>query len=92
MECVIHKYGLLYILGSGYTDGMTRYKNIQPFKSNIFCKKIDYSTAVGSYHTSHDVQLQLFIPVFYISRILSYHFHADSNEDELGIGCDMTII
>ena len=52
---------------------------------------MEFSTASGTYCTTHDVKVSFFMPEFPISSIILHRFHIDNNEDKSGIGYEMII-
>ena len=53
--------------------------------------KVEYSNASGTYCTTQNLKMPLYIPEFYIRKIILQQFHVDNNKGELGIGYDMII-
>ena len=54
-------------------------------------KKVEYSTAAGTYCTTHDVKLPFCIPDISISKIITHTFYVNNKEGDTGIGCDILI-
>ena len=50
-----------------------------------------YSTAAGTYCTTHDFKVPVFMTEFSSSKIISHRFHVDNNEGEFGIGYGVII-
>ena len=53
--------------------------------------KVEYSTAVGMYYTTHDAKVPFCMPEFSSSKIINHCFHVDNNKVESGTGYDMII-
>ena len=54
--------------------------------------KVEYSTAVGSYCTAHEVKVPFFMISFYSRKIILHLSHVDNNEGESGIGSYFIIV
>ena len=52
---------------------------------------VEYSTAVGTYCTTHDVKVPFYMPDVSSRKMILRLFHVDNNEGESCIGCDMII-
>ena len=53
--------------------------------------KVEYSTPIGLYCTTHDVKVPFFIPYFSSSKIISHRFHVDKHDGESSIGYEIII-
>ena len=53
--------------------------------------RVEYSTYVEPYFTTHYVNVPFSIPDFSSSKTILHCFHVDNNEAELGIGYDIII-
>ena len=54
-------------------------------------KKVEESTATGTYCTMHDVKVPFCMPCFSFRKIVSERFYVDRNKGESLIGYDMII-
>ena len=53
--------------------------------------KVEYSTASGLYCTTHDVEVNLCMPDFSISKIIEHCFHVYNNKVKSGIYYEIII-
>ena len=70
---------------------MIKRRHTKPYDRKMCSNKVEYSTSVGTYYTTHDSKLPFCMPEFSIRNIIPHRFNADSNEGESGIGYDIII-
>ena len=84
--------GLTCLWDSVNNGSTIKKQHNKPYHHKLHPNTLDYSTASGSYYTTHDVKMPSFMPDFYSIKIILHRFHVDSNEEESGIGCDIIIV
>ena len=87
----IHQYVLTFIWYSCYLDNVIKKKCVKPFKAKVCPDKLYNGTAIGMYFTSQHVKINFYITYIYCSKIITHHFHVDSNEIVVVVGYNMII-
>ena len=78
--------GLTCLWDSGSTNRMIKWRHTRPYEHNIIFNNMEYSTAAGSYCTTHDVKVRFFMPEFSSSNIILHHFQIHNNDGKSVIG------
>ena len=84
--------GLTCLWDSRATNSMINIKHTKYYEHNMRSIKLEYSTSIGLYYTTHGVKITLFIREFSISKIIDHRFHVNDKKGELVIGYDIIIV
>ena len=66
---------LTWLWDSGDTNIMIKRWHTKPYKINMHCNRVEYSTFEGQYCTTCDAKVSLGMPEFCSINIILHHFH-----------------
>ena len=74
--------GLICLWDRGATNRTTKRRHNKNYERKMRSDKVEYSTAVGLYFTTHDVKVPFCMTELSRSRIINHRFHVDNDKGE----------
>ena len=70
---------------SGANNSIIKIKHTKYYERRMRSNNVEYSTAVGTYCTTHEVKVTFCMPEFSSSKIIKHRFHVDNYKGKLDI-------